>query len=405
MTRAAVASTKDCEVLTPPEQAIRVAVLCDFQEERWPSMDLVGDMLSLHLREQCAESVMATQLIPRLRKRFQYFPVLGGKVAQNADRLMNRFADYPAWLGEQRGRYDLFHLVDHSYAQLLHALPAQRTVVTCHDLDTFRCLLEPEREKRPLWFRAMTRRILNGFEQAAHVIAVSGATRDELLRHNLFPPERITVIPNGVHPSCSSAADPVWDQKAAELLPDAGIDTARLLSVGSTLPRKRLDVLLRVFAEVRRRVPGTRLVRVGGFTPEQIRLAQELQVEDAILNLPFLERDLLGAVYRRATLLLHTAEAEGFGLPLIEAMACGCPVAASDVPVLREVGGAAACYSPVADVDSWAGAVAGLLNARTRDRDAWEIRREQGRVHAARFSWAENARQTAIVYRNIMEGR
>jgi|CZKS01.1.fsa_nt_gi hypothetical protein len=56
-------------------------------------------------------------------------------------------------------------------------------------------------------------------------------------------------------------------------------------------------------------------------------------------------------------------------------------------------------------VDSWAGAVAGLLNARTRDRDAWEIRREQGRVHAARFSWAENARQTAIVYRNIMEGR
>jgi glycosyltransferase involved in cell wall biosynthesis len=368
-------------------------------------MDLVGDMLCLHLREQCGESVMATQLIPRLRKRFQYFPVLGGKVAQNADRLMNRFADYPAWLGEQRSRYDLFHLVDHSYAQLLHALAAQRTVVTCHDLDTFRCLLEPEREKRPRWFRAMTRRILNGFEQAAHVIAVSGATRDELLRHNLFPPERITVIPNGVHPSCSSAADPVWDQKAAELMPDAGIDTAWLLSVGSTLPRKRLDVLLRVFAEVRRRVPGTRLVRVGGFTPEQIRLARELKVEDAILNLPFLERDLLAAVYRRATLLLHTAEAEGFGLPLIEAMACGCPVAGSDVPVLREVGGAAACYSPVADVDSWAGAVAGLLNARTRDRAAWEIRREQGRVHAARFSWAENARQTAIVYRNIMEGR
>jgi glycosyltransferase involved in cell wall biosynthesis len=278
-------------------------------------------------------------------------------------------------------------------------------VVTCHDLDTFRCLLDPEREKRPRWFRAMTRRILEGFRQAAHVIAVSNATRNEILRYGLFPPERINVIPNGVHPLYSPSPNSFWDQKAAELMPVPGVDTPWLLSVGNTLPRKRLDVLLRVFAAVHRNVAGIRLVRVGGFTPEQLRLAGELGVEHAVLNLPFLKRELLAAVYRRATLLLHTAEAEGFGLPLIEAMACGCPVVASDLPVLREVGGTAASYCSVGEVESWERTVAGLLMERTRSLDAWEIRRQQGRTHSARFSWAENARQTVLVYQNILEGR
>jgi glycosyltransferase involved in cell wall biosynthesis len=385
--------------------AIRVGVLCDFREEGWHSMDLVGDMLCQNLSEHCSESVTATQLIPRMRKRFQHIPLFPGKMAQNADRLMNRFSGYASWLAPKISHFDSFHLVDHSYSQLLRGLPRGRTIVTCHDLDTFRCLLEPERDPRPRWFRAMTRRILDGFRQAAHVIAVSNATRTGILQYGLFPPESITVIPNGVHPLFSSASNSFWDQKAAEFMPDLGLGASWLLSVGNTLPRKRLDVLLRVFAAVRRSVPGARLVRVGGFTPELSRLAAELGVEPAIVNLPFLERDALAAVYRRATLLLHTADAEGFGLPLIEAMSCGCPVAASDLPVLREVGGTAACYSPAGDVDAWASTVTGLLAARTQALDAWETRRELGRIHARGFSWAENARQTALVYQNIMECR
>ena len=105
--------------------------------------------------------------------------------------------------------------MDHSYSQLIHDLPAGRTVVTCHDLDTFVCVLEPERQPRPRWFRAMTERILNGFQKAAHVIAESEATRDEILRLGLHPPERVTVISNGVHPSCSPAARPVADADCA----------------------------------------------------------------------------------------------------------------------------------------------------------------------------------------------
>ena len=180
-------------------------------------------------------------------------------------------------------------------------------------------------------------------------------------------------------------------------------DVPLLTSIGNTSPRKRLDVLLRVFAAVRRQLPGVRLIRAGGLTAEQRQLAHELGIQDAITTLPFLERDLLAALYRRATLLLQTSEAEGFGLPVVEAMACGCPVVASDIPVLREVGDAAAAYCAVGNVAAWTDMVAGLLRESFEQPSAWNTRRELGINRAARFSWAENARQTVKIYRMIAE--
>jgi glycosyltransferase involved in cell wall biosynthesis len=381
---------------------IRVGVICDFLEEQWPSMDLVGDMLCRHLADN-SDGVAATQLRPRLRRRLARFPFIHKKLACNVDRLINRFVDYPTWLRGEGGDHDLFHLVDHSYAHLLGSLPPKRTVVTCHDLDTFRCLLEPEREKRPHWFRAMSQRILDGFRQAAHVITVSAATRDELLRYDLIPRERTSVIPNGVHPSCTPLPDPSTDRAVDRLFAETDGGALWLLNVGSTLPRKRLDVLLRVFAAIHQRLPATRLLRVGGnFTAAHFQLARDLKIEHAVILLPYLERDVLAAVYRRAALLLHTAEAEGFGLPIVEAMACGCPVVASDIPVLREVGGAAASYCPVADVDAWKDTVVRLLSERIEGRTAWAFRRDDAIAHAAHFSWAENARQTALIYRQVL---
>jgi len=180
---------------------------------------------------------------------------------------------------------------------------------------------------------------------------------------------------------------------------------AWLLNVGSTAPRKRLDVLLRVFAGIRRELPEARLVRVGGFTEPQMKLIQELNLSGAVVNLPFLDRQVLAAVYRRATLLLHTAEAEGFGLPLIEALACNCPVVASDLPVLREIAGTAATYCPVGEIRAWKDAVVELLAERVAQPCAWALRCQEGVTWAARFSWLENARQTAQVYRNVIEAK
>jgi glycosyltransferase involved in cell wall biosynthesis len=381
----------------------RIGLVCDFVEENWPSMDLVASMVWEHLVREHAGTLEVTRICPPLQPRFGRLPGIGRVPAfHNADRLLNRFVDYRRHLKLRLEEFDLFHLVDHSYSQLIHDLPPGRAVVTCHDLDTFRCVLEPDRQPRPRWFRAMTDRVLSGFRQAAHVIAVSAATRDEILRLGLHPADRVTVISNGVHPSCSPLADPVADAEFRRLLPIDCSEGGWLLNVGSSMPRKRLDLLLRVLAAVRKEagknVANVRLLRIGEpLTAEQRQLARQLGVESAVVELGSLSRPVLAAAYRWARLLVHTAEAEGFGLPLIEAMACGCQVIASDLPVLREVGGAAATYRPVGDIEGWRDAIVDALQERHFDR-------EKAFANAARFSWSENAARSARVYEQVLSG-
>src|ERR1039458_5936216 len=368
----------------------RVALVCDFLEEGWPSMDLFGDMLAGSFQSGHASEIAVAQLRPPVRRRFSSLPLAGSSgFLWNADRFLNRFRDYPRWLAKQAAKFDLFHIVDHSYAQLALDLPPGRTIVTCHDLDTFRCVLEPQAEPRPRWFRVMTQRILDGFLRSAHVITPSVSTRSQLLQHGLFREERVTAIPPGADPIFSAPLDPAAREEAVRLV--GGTDRVFLLHVGSTIRRKRIDVMLRVFARVRREFPGIALVRVGGaFSREQAHLANDLGVAASILHASYLSKATLAAIYRKAAILLQTSDAEGFGLPVIEAMTCGCPALASDIAPLREAGGSAAEYCPVADVEAWSETLLKLLREREARPDQWEARRAGARRHASVYTWSEN---------------
>ena len=392
----------DREAARPP----RVAVVSDLREEGWFSMDLVAEMLLEGLRRDYGEEVTAERVCPPMRRRLSRAGDSNGALF-NADRLLNRFLDYPRQLRRVRAEFDLFHVVDHSYSQLLHQLPAGRTVVTCHDLDTFRCLLDPASEPRPVPFRLMMRRVLEGFRKAARVACDSAATRDELLAHGLFPPGQLVVIPNGVHPAFNAAADGEAareaDREAARLLGEREDGACDLLHVGSTIARKRVDVLLETFAAVRRELPRARLVRVGGeLSPAQRAHAEELKVSGAVVVLPFLRREVLAAVYRRAALVLQPSEREGFGLPVVEALACGTHVVASDLPVLREVGGEAASYCAVGDSKAWAERCVELLHERASDAGGWRERSDAGVRRASRFTWAEYVEKTVALYRELL---
>jgi glycosyltransferase involved in cell wall biosynthesis len=116
------------------------------------------------------------------------------------------------------------------------------------------------------------------------------------------------------------------------------------------------------------------------------------------VELPFVDRTTLAAVYRRATLALLPSEREGFGLPLVEALACGTPVVASDIPVLREVGGSAASYCAVGDVSTWRDRIVALLGERDRAPAEWRARRQAGRARAAEFSWSRYTERVANLY-------
>jgi glycosyltransferase involved in cell wall biosynthesis len=358
-------------------------------------MDLVAEMFLLTCRAHHAAAVQATQVRPEMARRWRRLPFLGGRPAAfNADRLWNRLWDYPRRLRRSRDAWDLFHICDHSYAHLVHALPRRRTGVFCHDLDLFRCLLEPGRERRPFWFRRMAGNVMRGLQKAEVVFYSTAAVRRQIERHGLLDPSRLVHAPYGISPeftpTCATAA-PAND---LFVVPRG---TPFLLHVGSCIPRKRVDVLLETFARVRRACPGLRLVQIGGqWTASQRGQIVGLGIGSAVTQHRGLDRHTVASLYRRAALVLIPSEAEGFGLPVIEGLACGGTVVASDIPALREVGGEAAVYCPPADVPAWVETVTRLL-ARPSSAPARPVRLGQAR----RFSWAEHARTILEAYRKL----
>jgi glycosyltransferase involved in cell wall biosynthesis len=366
---------------------LRVAVIADYAEERWPSMDLVADMLISHLAAEHTGTIDATLVRPVMPKRLTRIARGAHGAPPGVDRVAARFVDYPRTLAALQAGFDVFHVVDHSYAHLLHGLAAGRTLVTCHDLDAFRSVLQPDEERRSWPYRWMARRILSGLRLASHVACDSEATRAALVALAGFPEDRLSVIPNGTDTGGEPDADAAADVEAARMLGPRHF--VELLHVGSTIPRKRIDVLLDVFAGVRRARPEVRLTRVGGaFTAEQRVRARGLGVLDAIHVLPFVDRATLGAVYRRSALALLPSDREGFGLPIVEALACGTPMVASDIPVLREIGSGAVTYCAVDAPGPWVETILRLLREREADAAAWQARRTAGLIRAADFSWS-----------------
>ena len=380
---------------------VQVAIVADLLEERWPSMDLVADMLLAHVA-QSGTSIAPSLMRPSFARTLPFSRRPTGAPQPTSQRIFHRFWSYPRWLRAQPPA-DVYHVVDHSYAHLAHDLPPGRVVISCHDIDAFRALLGSG-EGESYLPRLFVRRLLTGLRRAAVITCGSERTRADLVANDLAEIDRIVVVPYGVHPACTAVPDPAADADAMELTGPVG--GADLLHVGSTIPRKRIDVLLEVLAAVSRERPGTRLWRVGGaFTAAQAARAQELGIAHLVTVLPFVSRPVLAALYRRASLVVMPSEREGFGLPVIEAMACGTPVVCSDLPVLREVGGEAAAFCAMGDVEAWSARILALLGERDRDARAWSARREAALSQACRFTWTGHAAAMREIYLRVACGR
>jgi len=373
-----------------------LAILTDFPDEGWPSMDLCADMLLDHLPRGGPLAVEAARLCPPFRRLATRLPSVGRWHATfNADRLLNRFIVFPRYARRAIRRFDLFHVADHTYAQLVHALPAGRTGVYCHDVDAFRCLFDQGAYPRPRWFRALSEHILSGLRKAAVVFHNSEAVGEEIRRAGLIDPNRLVHVPLGVAPEFT----PGTILPPVELPWLADLDGRPwVLHVGTCNKRKRIDVLLDVVAAVRVTVPDLRLVKVGGeWSADHRERIARLGLAGAITHVCGLTRGELAEVYRLAGVVLIPSGAEGFGLPVIEALACGAAVVASDIPSLREAGGPAAAFVPVGDVGAWSDQVATLLTdpaaAPPRaDRLAW----------AGRFTWTAHAETIARAYHRLL---
>jgi glycosyltransferase involved in cell wall biosynthesis len=246
-----------------------------------------------------------------------------------------------------------------------HALPLScpwRAVVTVHDL-SFERSWKAMPLKDTLQFRAG---VPLAVRRARRVIAVSERTKRDLIELYRVPEEKVDVIPHGVDPAFAPASD--------------GQERSYLLFVGAIQERK--DPLAAVDAAA---AVGLPLVVVG---PEkEPKLARELERRGADLR-GYVETQALAELYRGAAALVLPSRYEGFGLPVLEAMASGTPVVAAPDPALKEVAGDAALYADRG----------GLADAVRRAVAEREPLAAAGLERARRFSWADAARRTVDVY-------
>jgi glycosyltransferase involved in cell wall biosynthesis len=257
-------------------------------------------------------------------------------------------------------------------------------VLTLHDLLYRR---HPELLTRVM--RWGTGVLLPAAARRAHrVLTVSRASRDEIVAELGIPREGIDVVPNGV------ASPRPGDAEVARALLRA--DGRRIaLAVASDLPHKNLGALLHGLALVpREERPLLALAGHGTDGPRLREQALSLSLAEDVRPLGAVTQGQLENLYSAAELLVSATRYEGFGIPLVEAMARGVPVACSDLPVLREVAGDAACWL---DPDEPATVAAALRRVLGDEAEAARLR-ERGLARARRFSWEAAAEATAASY-------
>jgi len=223
----------------------------------------------------------------------------------------------------------------------------------------------------------------------------TNAVKEEIERAGLVPSSRLVHAPYGVSPGLDAV--PREDAEALALLaPLEG--RPYLLHVGSAIPRKRLDVLFETFARLHRLFPELRLVQNGAaLDTNQRALVARCRIGGALFQPPMrVSRDVLGALYRRAAAVLVTSDAEGFGLPVLEGLACGSVVFASDIPVLREVGGGVIVHCRAGDPEHWAATLRAFLEGKLEVRS-----REERIAQGTKYTWARHARIILEAYRAL----
>ena len=239
------------------------------------------------------------------------------------------------------------------------------------------------------------------YHSADHIIAVSETTANDLVTLLGVSPKKITVVYNGVDLERWSSEPGNGDREVRERY---GLsESTYLLSVGAAAWRKKHEGMFAALAEVRRRSPDTEVV-LGWAAKldlasqlELRRSAYEHGVSGAFRLLGYVSDEELGALYRGALAQLFPSRAEGFGYPVVEAMACGCPVITSDRSSLSEVAGDAALQVDPEDSEAIAAAILELTRARGERARLSAM----GAQRARRFSLERMAEQTLDVYRAV----
>jgi glycosyltransferase involved in cell wall biosynthesis len=284
---------------------------------------------------------------------------------------VNKFVLFPSVLRRAARNADIVHLCDHSNGMYVPHLRARPHVVTCHDVIAIRAARGLEQG----WTVGFTGRvfqwlILRGLRQARHIACVSQFTLERLAEVAPELGSRSELVPNGLNfPYRPEARDVI-----VNVLRRLGLAGKRyFLHVGSGHPRKNRAHVARIYARLLEMKPSLAedLVFVGEPLVEDVSaVVGDLDVRHRVHSFVDVDNETLNTLYSGATAMIFPSLAEGFGWPVIEAQACGCPVFVSNVRPMTDIGGDAAVPISVCDVDQAATVVRDALDRLPALREA-----------------------------------
>ena len=286
---------------------------------------------------------------------------------------------------------DIVHLPNQNFARFA-VLRKNPYIVTVHDVVRFYLRFDPETFVEKFWLKLD----IMGLKRASHLIALSHNTKNDLIKYMKIPPGRISVIYDGIDHNIFKPSD-----VALELL-----DKPYILYVGSERPRKNLGRLFEAFAQLKKEFPDLRLVKIGAegrsakYRKDTRMKMGGLGITRRVIFVDYVSERELARYYSSARLLAYPSLYEGFGLPPLEAMACGCPVVTSNASSLPEVVGDAGITVDPHDTDSLAQAMRRVLT----DSKLREDMIKKGLEQAKKFSWEKAAEQTLEVYNKVAAG-
>ena len=311
---------------------------------------------------------------------------------------IDKFIVFPRELRRASSGVSLIHICDHSNAPYVYDGDVP-TVVTCHDLLAVRSGLgEPSDHPPSPAGRILQRWILRGLKRASAVVCDSAFTRQDaerLVKINASRPELHTI---------HLAIDEHFRVQPSEesrltLARYRQLDLTRpfVLHVGSNLRRKNREGVLRIFAHAQEDWPGQLVFAGEALTDMLVGQARDLGIASRIVEIPGPSHEELSALYNCARVLLYPSRSEGFGWPIVEAQACGCPVICSDSGAVAEIAGNGALTHPHENETAFADDLVRFLDER--EYKDWRARSLK---NAERFSVARMIRQYIEVYRSLV---
>ena len=370
-----------------------VLLIGNYAPDRQHSMQRFGTMML----EGLSAAGVAAELV-RPEPFFGKFRLAGAFVSKWL-AYVDKFVLFPRRLrAKLRSAPALVHICDHSNAMYSQHVRTTPVVVTCHDFLAIRGALGEETDTpASSTGRFLQRWIVAGLQRATALACVSHATCDDAKRF-IKPSDgrpELSVIPLGLSYEFRPLARPTAVERLSRI-PNLKTEKPFVLHVGSNLRRKNREAILRIFARCQGEWPGQLVFAGEPLNDALMAQAHELGITDRIVQLREPSNEQLEALFSSAGAFLFPSRFEGFGWPIIEAQACGCPVLCSSVPPMGEIAGSGAMLREPADEEGFAHDLLQLLKPGAREE--WSAKALE---NAQRFTTARMIADYVTLYRSL----